>query len=772
MHDPERSSLSNPARGGPFRSSTELMRAEPLTHGRYAPRTSDLWPEHEQVLKLDLRRLLDVLWGRKRLFVCTCAIIIAVAALVILSSVPQYDAVSSVVIAPEEPIVEVRAMMEPMSTETQAITSQIEIIRSRSLVERVIEKTGFRAHLAAPPPPSRLERLLGLSSGTVHKMREWLTEAVAFDSRETSQSAARDELPHDKVLIAFYTGLDVWRVPNTSIIAIAFRATDPVLAANAANQLAEEYLASQIKAKQAARTDAIKLLTERRYELRKQVDESDQAVERFRTEAGLVKSASTELVNQQLSNQMTELAAARAQALTLHGRLAELHGLRARAAGDELLDLLASPSILLLQGEVLQLQREIASQSQEFGPKHPVITKLDADLREAISRLRAQVNNAIQAVHSEASMATERVRELELTIAALKGEMAKLNAKEYTLRRLEAEAQINRSLHDAIVNRMREAEDGVFERADARILDVAEVPTLPASSHTKIFLALALVGAFCFSSGVALGLEFLSGAFRTEEELAGSLGIPVLAAVPRAFGKSRLSLDVSARWMTRTGSACAEAFHSLLTGLELVGLGAPNGRAAVVLVTSAVPHEGKSTVTSGLARLAAKMGSRVLVIDCDLRRPRMHSLFGIDNHRGLSTCELDESNRSSSKDLIRIDRSSRVHVIPAGPNDGNPQRHLRGPLLPRIIAANRHDYDFILIDTSPVLAVADPLVIGQLCDGAVVVVKWSSTARRLVQRAMARLSLGGVAVIGGVLNQVAPSAHKAQTYSHSYLTYS
>ena len=533
-------------RNGPLMERAVQARAtapdEPSSGGRDPARmlAPTLWPESEQTFKLDLGRLLDLLWARKGLFALIFSTISAAALLGILSFVPRYEARSSVIIAPEEPIVEVRSIIAPLSTESQAVTSEIEVVRSKPLVKEVIEKVGFREHVAAPPPPNRLESLLGLSfDDTFEVIGQWLAAALDLEVPPVS------DLPEDKVLLVFYENLEVERVPNTSVLTIAFRATDPVLAADIVNQLAEEYVASQVASKQAARASATKLLTERLHQLRERRNESDQAVERFRTESGLIKTAGVELLAQQLSDQTTQLATVRAQQMTLEARWAELEALRAAGASDQLHELfLASPSIQLLRAERLRLQREIARQSKEYGPRHPVIDELAAELGEATARLDDQVNRAIEAVRAEVSMAAARKDEITEMISRLKGEIAELNAKEYKLRQLEGEAEINRSVYDAVVSRMREAEDVVFERADARVLSLADPPTLPAPSHGLIFLALAMVGAFGVSTGVALGLEFLHGGFRSEEELAGSLGLPVLGAVPRLSARGQRT----ARW--------------------------------------------------------------------------------------------------------------------------------------------------------------------------------------------------------------------------------
>ena len=551
------------------------------------------------------------------------------------------------------------------------------------------------------------------------------------------------ELPDDKVFRDFYENLEVERVTNTSVLTIAFRATDPVLAANVVNQLAEAYVASQVTRKQAARASATELLTERLHQLRARVVESDQAVERFRTESGLIKSAGVELIAQQLADQTEELATVRAQQTTLAARLAELEALQAAGDSQQLQELFVeAPSVQALQAERLRLQRAIASESEEYGPRHPAIVELVAELREATARLDAQLSTAVEAVRAEASMATARNAEISQMTSTLKAEIADLNAKEYTLRQLEGEGAINRSLYDAVASRMREAEDAVFEHADARVLDRADPPTLPAPSHGLISLALAMLGALGVSTGAALGLELLSGGFRSEEELAASLGLPVLGAVPWAPARERRDTDGSRT--TRYGSVYREAFYALHTRLELRGLRPVEGKAPVVLVTSAVSGEGKSSVVSGLARLAVQAGSRVLVIDCDFRRPGLHLDFGIDNRRGLTTTAAE----AGAGGLVQVDPSSGVHVIPAGDTIPNPQRFLRSALLPRIVMSQRTAYDLILIDTSPALAVADPMVIGRFADVVLLVVKWNDTPRRSVERAITRMSAGNAPIVG------------------------
>jgi capsular exopolysaccharide synthesis family protein len=188
----------------------------------------------------------------------------------------------------------------------------------------------------------------------------------------------------------------------------------------------------------------------------------------------------------------------------------------------------------------------------------------------------------------------------------------------------------------------------------------------------------------------------------------------------------------------------------------------------VLVVTSSAPGEGKSTLVSGLARVAAQLGSRVLAIDCDLRRPRLHACFGLDNGLGLSTYvrEAGAQDRAVDDDLVELDAVSGVHVITAGPTDENPQRVLRSPPLTRLLTAARDAYDLILIDTPPVLAVMDPVIMASMADASLLVVKWRTTPRRSVVKALSRLAPSGAPVIGCVLSQVDRGMHRNRTYNY------
>ena len=412
-----------------------------------------------------------------------------------------------------------------------------------------------------------------------------------------------------------------------------------------------------------------------------------------------------------------------------------------------------------------EAERELTTSSQDYGPNHPIIIQRREDLLSLSERFNREVETAVQTLRIEANVAAQKVTELERSIVELRQSMTQLSEKENELRQLEADADISRTLHETLTNRIREAESAIVEGPDARILNLAEVPVVPESASKRLLLIGAFLGAFVFSGAVALGLEFLSGGYQTEEEIRTSLGWPILATVPK---RSRWRLLGKRKYRTK-GSAYDEAFNALYTNLEFHGVELDSGRATTILVTSSVPGEGKSTVVHGLAQAAVENGAKVLVIDADLRRSTIHKKFKIDNPFGLSSCDPRFFDEKLAKNLIITDPQTGVDIIPAGEIQTSPQNLLRGQALQHILRGTRRDYDMIIIDTPPILAVADAQLVGKHCDSAVLVIKWGSTSRRLVQRAVARVSTRGMPLIGCVLTQVAKGAHRVGTYQ--YLDY-
>jgi capsular exopolysaccharide synthesis family protein len=725
------------------------------------PRLWDDEGEEKSFMDFDLGRFIQAFWIRKWLILSLGSVIFVMLAFVIMSIPPIYRATAQILIDPADSVVQIQSVSSPLSTSNQDIASELEIMRSTEMARQLLETVDFRSYAQEPLPRSKLDALLGLDPGIAERGRQ-LTK---FARGWFASDADAQEVSDDEVIKSYYSALSIWRVPPTFVISIAFDTKYPEFSAQAANELAALYIANQIDDKRRARVEASQLLTENLRKLEDRIRGSKEVVDTYREDSGLAQSISSEMLGQQISEQMSQLVEARAVYQTADAQLGEVERLSRNQRYEELLSLIDSSSAQTQWDEVRAAERQLAISGGDYGPNHPIIIQQSEDLQGLYESFEREIQTAVQALRIEASVASEKVSELQRSIVDLRQEMTKVTEKENELDQLEADSEISRTLYETLTNRIREAESAIIEGADARILNLAEPPVNPSEPSKRLLLLGAFVGAFAFSSLVALALEFLSGGYQSEEEIRRSLGWPILATIPK---KSQWKI-FSRNKVEQHGSAYQESFNALYTNLEFHGLELGSGRATTVLVTSSVPGEGKSTVVHGLAERAVSNGARVLVVDGDLRRATLHEKFGIDNKHGLSSCDPRFFNEKLVKDLIITDPVTEVDMIAAGPGQINPQQLLRSQVFQHILRANRPDYDLIIIDTPPILAVADAQLISKYCDSAVLVVKWSSTSRRLVQRAVNRVSTRGMPIAGCVLTQVPKSAHRVGTYQ--YLDY-
>ena len=716
-------------------------------------------PDSEES-EIDIGRFFLALWTRKWLVLSLAALIFSIAFVVIMSIPPTYRATAQILIGSGDEFTQIQASSS-LARDNETISSEIEIIQSVDIAREVIEAVDFARYAQAPIPPSKLDNLLGFSPGLAERLK-LLRESMTGFLLPKEQT---DDLAENAILKTYYGTLNVARVSGTYLISITFETLDSEFSAKAANQLAAIYIANQIEGKRAAQQKASALLTENLSKLENDIRRSNQEVEKYRQESGIDEAASTELLGQQLSFQTTQLVDAQTVAQALNTKLQNMEQLQQDGRLEELLSIAASGAAETRWQGVLRARSALAAASQEYGPNHPEIIRLNKELEDATRSLESQLSVAVEITRREAAAASRKVSRLESSIVDLRRSMAELRAKENELQQLKADSNISRTLHDLLTSRVREAESAVVAGADARILNSAKPPSDPSSKPKKILLLAALLAAFTVSSGAALGLEFFNGGYQSEEALRHASGWPILATVPK---KTKYKV-LGYRRGGKKASAYEEAFNLLLTNLEIRGLDFDSDKAVVVMVTSSIPSEGKSTVVHDLASITAEGGSRVLVIDTDLRRPTMHEQFSVRPHPGLANCDLKSFSDDLIENLIVKDPQSGVDVIPVGKASIRPQQLLKSSILPQILNAARQNYDLILLDTPPLLAVSDALLLRKRCDAAIFVVKWSSTARRLVQRAVLRFSEGGVPLVGCVLTQVSKSAHRVGTYQ--YLDY-
>ena len=625
-------------------------------------------------------------------------------------------------------------------------------------------------------------------------MREYLpTQLGILQSRELAR-VAQDELtrtersnPRKDLAIASKGAatpqtpdLDARRVPTVAeivkgrtvslvrdsrLVNVGFRTTDPMLSAQVANALARAYLQQNVEFRSRTSGEASEWLAKQVDEARKVVEKSEASLQRYRTEHGADALITDKLGAEQQNIVVQKLAAlqaaqtkARTDTIERQAQYQQLVEARAKREQLDTVPAIASNTyIQSLKAELTTLQRQLQQSSNELGDRHPDIIKLQGAVQNAERKLQTEISNAARAIENDFAAARSREREMAADLARQKSEVQALNGKAVEYTALEREANSNREMLDKLLQRSKEtALTRELQTTNVRIVDWAEAPASPIQPRKERNVLIGLFG----GGGLALVLVFMLEAFntrlRTPEEVKQYLRIPVLGVVPQIKAKNgRASLLV--------GNAVPGQFAEMLQGIRTNLVLAPELAAGhTLLVTSSEPSEGKTVSAANIAASLAGLKQRVLLIDADLRRPRLHEMFGEEQEPGLadvltgktSTCDFRQTNVPG------------LWLMTAGSARGNPADLLGSARFSRLIEELRAHFDWLVLDSSPVLAVADPCVIARVASGVLLVVDCARTPRDVATAAIERLQAVRAPVLGAMLNRV-----EINRRGESYLPY-
>ena len=691
--------------------------------------------------EIDLRDLLAVFWRRRWLFFGTVALIFITAVLTVFQLTPRYEAQTTVMVAPRtQQIVDIEAVVSGLSGDSQAVESEIQVLRSRGLMRRVLGEANLdRVAELNPAHPDN-------QGGLLSAIREapLVTAARGEMPFEDLDGELQQQLVEAEIVEAMLDRLTVSSVGRSRVITVRFASEDPRLAARVANTIADLYIAQQVELKADATRQATEWLSNRLEVLRAEVELAERNAETFRAEIATIEGRDHDLISQQITQTSSQIIRARADYDTARVRLEHTEELL-RLNGHEVVLEIIDPNLSVRYNEnIVRLRQTEATLMAQYGPDHPVVMELQGRI-DALSRQTAE--NLIASLRSGVEIEAARLASLEASLATLLDDAGRVNQAMVELRSLEGEAVASRGLYETFLNRFKETEQTGLEQPDSWIVSRAELPTEPAYPKKSLLLSVALIGACCAGAMLVFVAEQLEGGFRSVEEVEQALATPGLGPIPAvAIGRDqRGPQDVAAEDPL---SAYAEAHRSLHTALLLSGLKIDAG--ASVLVTSALPGDGKTSVALSLARVVAKTGKKVVVIDADLRHPKVHTGLGLANETGLSRY-LEGAETLDS--VLQIDAASGAVAITAGPHVDDPSALLRLQRFADLVTRLRGDLDLVLVDSPPVIPVSDALILAGLVDRTLVVSKWRETPQKAVRRTADQLRDAGATLAGVVLTQ-------------------
>ncbi len=742
---------------------------------------------HRDIDLLDIIKLL-----RQRMLLIICMIVVAMtSATILVMRLPRmYMAQATIVMnSRSNKIADLQSLIsKPLlgvpAADTSVLRTEMETISSPSLIRLVVLEQGL---LRVPEfNPTLSHKPVGLSAALktiplVQRLFAHVEGVIAVvKSRAGPVANTRMAIPPADPL-----SLTIARVQNalsvtndgvSYVLTIQFRSHDPYLAATVANAFAQIYLREQEKQKLATTLEAAKWLGGRIRVLEGEVLKSEREFLNFRARHGLVEEGGSKLIDRQIAQVSTLLTAASAERAKAEAALGELRQLGNTPGGIDGADaVVESPLIQALRLEQVRLQDHLAALSAHLLPHHPSIRNGRATLREIQGRIAAEITKIAASRKSEVEAAEKSEGSLRVQLAALQKQRADMTGAEVQLRALERVANANRALYVSYLEKYKEiAPQEHSQEPDARLLAAAAVPLTPSSPNRVMLVAAALIASTGFAVTVALLLGWARSGLYGFEGLEAFGPVRDFGFIPEMGRHARpVELPIS-----DPASMFPEAVQRVYAELQCIaapdrrgvgdrlwaGNGQPEHAGRVVLVTSALPGEGKSVLAASLARSIALAGRRVLLLDCDLRRPSIARLFGSPAAGELSEFIVNPNGLS---EMVAIDPASGLHYVGIRKERRRVHAVLNSPQLTLVLNDARARYDYVILDTPPLLPVCDALLLSKLSDMMLLVVRWERTPRVVVGHVLRALRENKVAMTGVLLTRVNMRKHARNNYGGS-----
>jgi polysaccharide biosynthesis transport protein len=710
---------------------------------------------------LDLRHLFEVVMYHKwsilgLAFVCSLA-----TAFWVFSIEPVYRASASIVLESQQAnVVNVEDVYSVDTYDFNYSQTQYEILKSRNLAERVVRRLNLYKLTDAPVIETEEARpwyAIDLKGLLPVSYKQPPVQLSAQEQEERAIQALSGQIS---------AGLEVSPVEYSYIVYLSYDSTDPNYAAQIVNTLAEEFINGNLANRLEGTLQATDWLGERLESLKQALRRSEKELQDFREQEGLVDiEGVTGLGGNELtalSQRLQDATKARIEAQNIKE---DVQGM-ANASTDELMSIPAVQRHEIVS-DLKRVQsaadRRAAELGKRYGVKHPKMISAQSELSTANAELAREVRKVVSGISHEFEMALRTEQQLQTNWESRKNEIQDFNRVEFRLQELQREVEANRQLYDIFFTRIKNvSETGGFAKPHARIVDRAMTPESPFKPNKRLSIMMAFLMGLVLGCVVAVALDILDNTVKSPDDVPQKLKVPLLGAIPKQ--KLDKSGEFEQIWQNAQ-SPFAEAIRTIRTGVVLSGLDDP---ARVIVVTSTLPGEGKSTLALNLGVALGQM-EKTLVIGGDLRRPSLARMLGLaSNHRGLSHFVAGNIGMADCMEYIE---ELQIHVMPCGIIPPNPLELISSRRFVEALTELREQFERIVIDSAPVQSVSDALILASYADSVIYVVKADSTPAKQAQKGIASIVGSNEPLTGAVLNQFdakrAGNAYYSEYYQYS-----
>jgi len=719
-------------------------------------------PPMEAERGFDVRELIGFVWRQWMVILSIVVTTLIIAAVHSWTATPRYTAGALILLEPQrEKNPGIDANIPDGNLDLAMMESQLAIIKSSVFLQRVVE----RLNLVTDPEFGTGSPRVSSTQGGVP------TDAPLNAKAEAASPLSENGVSSDIVSSAerLKGAVSVGRAGQGYVLSVSVTSVDPTRAARLANAAADAYVVEKLDARFEAAKRASTWLNDRLVDLKKQLRDSEEAVAKFRNENGFLQSnANVTLNQQQLSELNAQLLAARAETADKKARLEILRNIEEKGGNVQALpDVANSPSFAALRQQEAAISQKEADLTARYNGQHPLVVNVRAERNDIKRAIAAEIKRSANNVNNEYELAKAREATLDRALREVTGQTGIDDRTAITLRELERTAAVNKSLFEDFLQKAKTSQQqSTFEARDARVITPALPPGAPSYPRTLQTMEIALFIGLLLGIGGAVAKDKLNGGFTTPRQIEDMLGVPLLTSLNSMHQKDLTVegkvLKVPEYVAAMPLSGFSEAVRTLRSGVKMTDVDDPP---KVILVTSTSSDEGKTTVALSLAVSAAASGQRVLLVDADLRHAASSRFLGMETSPGLVDLLLSKVN---TQDIITYDENAKLWMLAAGSKTRAPADLIGSDRMKSFMTASKKSFDFVVIDAPPIGPVIDSLILSELVDKIVYVVRWASTARELVHQSIQRLPRDKLA--GVAFNRV--NENLAQRYGrHAYQYY-
>lgn len=702
---------------------------------------------------IDFHEIIFILLRSWKLIGGIASIVVVFATLYAFIKSPVYRAESLIQITPQgQEGVNLESLMMGGVNDSLTIKSEVDILQSRKIAKRVIEKLDLAKHIKNHAD-KYTSRLVDLEDIVAY---EGLIEGILSNTKIISN-------------------------PTSYSVRVQYYHENPKFAADVANALVSEYLGEQLEVKFDSVRRVNEWLNVRVESLKNKLKESERVVQLFKENNDIVESLRGSVDEQKMTDLNTQLIIASSERAQAEAKLESALKLNSKEGddssneddessrggifSDSSFEVLSSPIIQRLKQEETEVMRKRADLGNRYGPKHPNMININAELQDVRNKMKSEVYNIINSLRSDVTIAKAKESNLKQQINKLKGKLNVNNKVYIQLAELEREAEANRALYESFLSRFKElSESQDYAQPVARVISEAETPIYPAYPRKKLIIFIAIIFGGMLGCGTVLALQFFDFGIKNVHDLEKITTLPIIGVLPKISYDGKLS-DYC---VEKQKSHYAESLRSILTFLHTYRKD-KGSEPRTVLVTSSMTQEGKTLTSVSLARLKALSGKKVLLIDADMRLSYVADLFNEKVKYGLQDYL---TGKVSIDKVVHTDEKTGLDFIASHESTINSQELLSSNQMLRLLSKVYDEYDLIIIDSPPVVAISDALRLSHVVDATLCLVRADETKKRLFNMALRQFELNNIVPVGVIMTFADLSRGNGYYYGGYYNYYS